>query len=288
VSRTYQRNLWAPNKPCSRGWFVRWLYQGCLGAHKNPSRGNYHHPSAFALPPFPRSLQTSFHNHTATMYPDEFPSFDINDHHLAESRRWLRCQFRPQQPQLERRWPEPALHGGRRLRKLERLPEASSPRPPPRLPYIRVMGVPPTKVSHAAGTGERYSNSRLTTGYNASFYQGPAASSLPQQETTVHPPFPTYPPVPTLPCGGEAPTTHSSRLPSSLRPRRHPASTNPGQHPYARPQAVPSSDSLGSDSPQQGGPPCPRPTLPCSAPGPAEDVSQLRSNISFEPRAHHP
>ena len=42
-----------------------------------------------------------------------------------------------------------------------------------------------------------------------------------------------------------------------------------------------------STSLRRGSSPYPRPTLPRPAPSPTKDVSQLRSDISFEPRTHH-
>ena len=91
----------------------------------------------------------------------------------------------------------------------------------------------------------------LATGYNTSFYQDSTTSSLPQQEAAVHPPVAAYSPVPAFPqyppVTRQTPTTHLSRSVSSIRRRRYAAQINPGQHPYARPQAVPNSGSLDFD-----------------------------------------
>ena len=94
----------------------------------------------------------------------------------------------------------------------------------------------------------------LTTGYNSSFYQDSTTSSLPQQVATIHPPASTYSPVSALPRGSEYPpvarqvsTAHPLRPAPPIRPRRYAAAINPGQHPYARSQAVPNSGSSGFD-----------------------------------------
>ena len=94
----------------------------------------------------------------------------------------------------------------------------------------------------------------LTTGYNASFYQDYTTFSVPQQEATAHPSVSTYSPVSALLRGSEYPpvarqasTTRPLRPAPPIRPRRYAAAINPGQHPYARPQAVPNSGSSGFD-----------------------------------------